>query len=247
MSKAPPSFDFFPSDFLAGTMTLTHTELSCYIRLLCYQWDNGHIPPAEIERMNICNIADQGHWRAIWERIRIKFKAVSYGDICTCDSDLFNLEMLVFVNPRMHEMREKQIPRWFRNREIYRENGAKGGRPKGKTKRLTKAVSKSKPIPEGGRGKEEGKKKKKRSTFVPPTIEELLAYCREKGYQHLEPEEFIGHYGGKGWKVGNQPMKDWRLAAGGWNSRNKKRAEADSAPIDRNATDEDLENWNPHD
>lgn len=55
----------------------------------------------------------------------------------------------------------------------------------------------------------------KPSRFTPPTDEEVRAYVLEKGY-HFNPEQFIPHYQSKGWKVGKEPMKDWKAACRTW-------------------------------
>lgn len=62
----------------------------------------------------------------------------------------------------------------------------------------------------------------KRKVFIPPTEEEVTAYVNEKGYR-INPATFVSFYQSKGWKVGNQPMKDWRAAARQWELRNKQR------------------------
>ena len=63
-------------------------------------------------------------------------------------------------------------------------------------------------------------KKKSRSTFTPPTEEEVAEYIREKGY-HFEASAFISFYESKGWMVGKNKMKDWKASCSGWESRNK--------------------------
>lgn len=40
----PPAFQFYPDDFLAGTMHFTDAEAGLYIRLLCVQWSKGQLP-----------------------------------------------------------------------------------------------------------------------------------------------------------------------------------------------------------
>lgn len=40
----PPAFQFYPADFIMGTMAMTPEQVGAYIRLLCYQWENGPIP-----------------------------------------------------------------------------------------------------------------------------------------------------------------------------------------------------------
>ena len=56
--------------------------------------------------------------------------------------------------------------------------------------------------------------------FVPPTVAEVASYVREKGYQ-VDAESFVAFYASKGWKVGSQPMKDWRAAVVTWSKRER--------------------------
>ena len=43
MSKSP-AFQFYATDFYAGTSDMSAEEVGAYIRLLCYQWDKGLLP-----------------------------------------------------------------------------------------------------------------------------------------------------------------------------------------------------------
>ena len=53
------------------------------------------------------------------------------------------------------------------------------------------------------------------SRFVKPTIEELAAYCKERGNK-VSPQTWLDHYESNGWKVGKNPMKDWKAAVRTW-------------------------------
>jgi hypothetical protein len=69
------------------------------------------------------------------------------------------------------------------------------------------------------------KDKKKVVRFAPPSVEEVKAYCDDRN-NGIDPESFIDFYSSKGWKVGNQPMKDWQAAIRTWERRhNEKRPE----------------------
>lgn len=59
----------------------------------------------------------------------------------------------------------------------------------------------------------------KRKRFIPPTLDEIKAYCKEKGYTRTNPEAFYAHYDSVGWKVGKNPMKKWKSALTGWELR----------------------------
>lgn len=54
-----------------------------------------------------------------------------------------------------------------------------------------------------------------RSRFKPPTVEEVEEYCTERG-NSINAERFIDYYTSNGWKVGKNPMRDWRAAVRTW-------------------------------
>lgn len=60
----------------------------------------------------------------------------------------------------------------------------------------------------------------RKSRFTPPTIEEVEAYVKEKGYT-FSPDAFWSYYESIGWKVGGKPMKSWKAACSTWQQREK--------------------------
>lgn len=64
--------------------------------------------------------------------------------------------------------------------------------------------------------------KQKPTKFTPPTDEEVRQYVTEKGY-HFDPTQFVPFYKSKGWKIGKEPMKDWRAACQTWEIRWKEK------------------------
>ena len=55
----------------------------------------------------------------------------------------------------------------------------------------------------------------------PRTIADAVDYFKEKGSSKVEGEKFYYFYESKGWKVGKAKMKNWKMSASGWISRNK--------------------------
>ena len=51
--------------------------------------------------------------------------------------------------------------------------------------------------------------------FSPPSVQEIEEYCTEKGFL-LDAERFVDYYASIGWRVGKNPMKDWRAAVRTW-------------------------------
>lgn len=57
--------------------------------------------------------------------------------------------------------------------------------------------------------------------FTPPTVEDVAAYCRERG-SNVDAQRFVDFYASKGWKVGNVGMKDWHAAVRTWEGRDNR-------------------------
>lgn len=51
--------------------------------------------------------------------------------------------------------------------------------------------------------------------FTPPTMEEVLLYCLERK-NHVNAQKFVDYYTSNGWRVGKNPMKDWKAAVRTW-------------------------------
>ena len=54
-----------------------------------------------------------------------------------------------------------------------------------------------------------------RARFTPPTLEEVRQYCRERN-STVDPQRFIDYYTANGWRVGKNPMKDWKASVRTW-------------------------------
>jgi hypothetical protein len=59
----------------------------------------------------------------------------------------------------------------------------------------------------------------KKERFKPPTVQEVQDYCNER-QNGIQAYTFVNFYQSKGWKVGNQPMKDWKAAVRTWEQKN---------------------------
>lgn len=124
------------------------------------------------------------------------------------------------------------------NSKAMRARGSKGGRPKGKPRvseiekpevcerdEPTVCESEEQEVSDIT-GKSESqtnpiqtnpnhtKPKKERARFTPPTVDEVRAYCEEKGYTDVDPVRFVAFYESVGWVVGKarKPMRSWQAA-----------------------------------
>lgn len=123
-----------------------------------------------------------------------------------------------------------------------RVNGRKGGRPRKtendekmvKTTLLTTLETERKGKERIGKDtdtekdtEKEKKRKGESSRFAPPTLDDVTAYCTERG-NGIDPQRFIDYYQSNGWKVGKNPMKDWKAAVRTWEQRDAAPKKADN-------------------
>lgn len=69
-----------------------------------------------------------------------------------------------------------------------------------------------------------------RNQFSPPTVEEVKAYSAERGY-NIDPNRFVDYYTSIGWKVGKNPMKDWKAAVRSWSRKEQQCAKNEPKSI----------------
>ena len=62
--------------------------------------------------------------------------------------------------------------------------------------------------------------REKRTRFVPPSVEEVQAYCLERN-NGIDARSFVDYYAARGWMVGKTKMKDWKAAVRTWENRRK--------------------------
>ena len=61
----------------------------------------------------------------------------------------------------------------------------------------------------------------KRKRFQPPTVDDVAAYCDERG-NNIDPQHFVDYYAARGWMIGKNHMKDWKAAVRTWEKSDKK-------------------------
>lgn len=118
-----------------------------------------------------------------------------------------------------------------------RNNGLKGGRPKKETdgyedekpmviESENHRLSDEKPnvnVNANVNVNEDKKESKEKKRFVPPTVAEVQEYCTERG-NRIDAQQFVDFYASKGWKVGREPMKDWKACVRTWEKRETARS-----------------------
>lgn len=65
-----------------------------------------------------------------------------------------------------------------------------------------------------------------RTRFIKPSLQEVAAYAASMHYTGFNADRFLAYYESNGWKVGRNPMKDWKAAVRNWHAKDK----AEAAP-----------------
>lgn len=118
-------------------------------------------------------------------------------------------------------------------RSTNRENGSRGGAPKGNKN----ACKNNRKQPNSTENKQNNPnvnvndnvnanvissnedKAKSVSRFVAPTLDEIQGYCKEKGF-NVDAASIYDHYTANGWVQGkDKPIKDWKAAVRQWARR----------------------------
>lgn len=161
-----------------------------------------------------------------------------------------------FVFPVMREQIDREYKKYAakceRNRENvmkrysneYERNQSYSNATNTKTKKKTKTRTKTKEKEniEGVPGGTPADKPPKTRAFVPPSVEEVRAYCLERG-NGIDSQYFVDYYDSNGWMVGKTKMKDWKATVRRWEANERKNGsgaerkeekpiENDSAPYD---------------
>lgn len=143
-----------------------------------------------------------------------------------------------YLWPQLRSQIDRDREAYIKRCEANRRNGAKGGRPRKNTSGKTEGFSKK---PKKPKEKEKEKKKEKKNqkenekdnyrerdientpvsapvTEGPmqiPTTMEIYAYCQEEDLE-VDPFRFRDYYQALGWRLGNNPIRDWRPLLHRW-------------------------------
>lgn len=85
-------------------------------------------------------------------------------------------------------------------------------------------------------------KSTRQKKFVPPTVEEVAAYCLERKNK-VDAAYFVDHYTSNGWKVGKQNMKDWKAAVRTWEKNGYNQPSKKQDAVEPNGYSFDLEEY----
>lgn len=96
----------------------------------------------------------------------------------------------------------------YQNPKNYESNNESNDEPAMKTTRKQRQ-------PNNTNKNDKNDKNNKNNIFIPPTLEEVISYCKERN-NSVDPQKWYDFYSAKGWMIGKNKMKDWKAAVRTW-------------------------------
>ncbi len=157
------------------------------------------------------------------ERLKVYDAIMEYG-MYDRDPDLEGVALAIFLLAK---------PQIDANNKRY-ENGckAKKKRTASETEANTKQELSECEAKEKENVKEKVKVKDNNKIFKPPTMDDVRAYCTERG-NSVDPQSFVDFYESKGWMIGKNKMKDWKAAVRTWERSETKTRQEGTAKLAR--------------
>ena len=68
------------------------------------------------------------------------------------------------------------------------------------------------------------------SRFAHPSREDIISFCQENGLV-IDVDRFLDYYASNGWRVGKNPMKDWKATVRNWARKDKEPEKPTARPV----------------
>jgi len=195
-------------DYVRDTGDLTLEQHGAFILLLAHLYSTGRPIPAvamqgHMPTHRICRCATDAERAAVDYVVDRFFELTPDGY-----KNRKAAEVIEDQEKKSTKGRENANRRWHGNATAYADAHATAMLPEPEPKEQIQI-----------QGVEIDKPKDHKPVFVKPSIQEIKDYCREHGY-NVDPLAFLAFYESNGWKVGRNPMKNWRAACTTWHKRN---------------------------
>jgi uncharacterized protein YdaU (DUF1376 family) len=219
-------YPFYHDLFNRSTAGWAAERVGAYILLLNHQWQNDGIPTDKDELLFIAKCTPE-----TLDKILLKFSQEKNGKLYNKKMEIVRKEQIDKYEKRANAGKAGGTAKYqnFSNaKAMLQQNASKSLPLKNKNKSIinnTDSVGKNgTDVP--ATSPKIVKPKTERKVFVKPEWKEVANYMFEhlkskgqtwtKEKLQAEAEKFINHYTGNGWKVGKNPMADWKAATRNW-------------------------------
>jgi uncharacterized protein YdaU (DUF1376 family) len=212
-----PAFLFYPGDYVSGTMGMTFEEKGAYMDLLMLQFNRGHMNTHMIQHT-------VGH---LWDQVKCKFIQDNEGLWYNVRLDVEKEKRKTFTESRRNNMKPKDKPSYEPPYETHMQHHM-DSHMENENENINKDINNN----------------KSKCSF-----EQAFEYMANKislDLAKIEAEKFFNYYESNGWKVGKNPMKNWRASANNWITNSTTYAKGttnNQRKLDKNEL-ENLKNYN---
>jgi uncharacterized protein YdaU (DUF1376 family) len=191
-----PAFLFYPNDWLGGTLGMSFEEKGAYMELLMLQFNRGHMTPDMIAQTA----------GRLWDKLKDKFAVDEEGKY-------YNRRLEYEIKRRRAYCLSRENNKEGKNQ--YSKRGHMTSRTAGHMENRNENETETKADKEKkGFGEEKG--------FVPPTPEEVRAYCEERN-NGIDAKRFWDYYAAAGWTDSKgAKVKNWKQRVITWERRQER-------------------------
>ena len=200
-----PWFPLYVNDFASDgkVEAMTTEEVGAYFLLLCKAW----------KEKPVGSIPNDDAILARWSRLNADRWALCKPRVLDC--------FMPLTDNRLHQKRMQRIYREIVEARSKRSRAGRLGAERrwGDGNANGNAIDLPLPTQCDPECDSESKTKnpKRKTLFVPPSLEEVQSYCSERG-NRVSAEQFVDYYTANGWVQGRQgkPLRDWKAAVRTW-------------------------------
>jgi hypothetical protein len=217
MAQKDPAFLFYSQDFYVGTAFLTHTQVGKYIRLICAQHQHGRLNEERV--IQICGDLDE----AVLEKFQKDENGFYYN---------VRLETEIEKRKRFSESRRNNIKKRWDTSVVQVNNTSNTSEYTSELhmKNTSNTYGDTSVIHmenenenrnislESSNNSEKENSKRKRKTFIPPTVEEVVDFVVSKGFDQQLGRNAWEYYAVADWKdaKGDQVLNWKQKLIAGW-------------------------------
>ncbi len=174
-----------------------------------------HDPKNERLRMEIGPVGDGIYWDIV-DMLYEEGGYLPFSDIPAIAKALNTTEELVNKVVKETKLFRKKGKKFYSMSLLERLKRINTKRRKARTSANKKWHPKAVPThSERSAIKERKVKESKENNNIPPKIEDVIAYCKERN-NGVDPQKWFNFYSAKGWFIGKNRMKDWKAAVRTW-------------------------------
>ena len=199
---------FYWDDWDADTSHLTMVEKGAYLELLKHYYRTGLPLTANAEHLlRICSAHTEQEKDAITS-VLVQFFTLDATNGHDCPSLYRNKR----ADLELAKRSEITVKRSAAGQKAWTDKDANAKQMHSKSNaNASGLLNDCPPHPHPQSHTQEDQKKER----VHPSIEDVSRYCVER-QNSVDPQVWVDHYISNGWKVGRNPMKDWKAAVRKW-------------------------------